>query len=262
MGTAQIQGELWGAKAAQWVEFQEPVQRPMYDEVLGRMGVGQGTRLLDVGCGSGGALVAARERGAEVSGLDASEALVAIARQRLPNARIEVGEMEALPFGDASFDVVTGFNSFQFAGDANRALSEAARVCRPGGAVAVLIWGRPEQSDIPRSIVPKLATLMPPAPAMGPSPFDWTDPGQMEKLLEQAGLKPGERGELACAFTYADVATAWRANSAAAPFIRAARHSGDERVRATFNEAIAVFVQNNGAVVLNNRFRWFVSKRT
>ena len=261
MGTAQVQGELWGAKAAQWVEFQEPVQRPMYDEVLGRAGVGAGTRLLDVGCGSGGALVAATERGAEVAGLDASEALVAIARKRLPGARIEVGDMEELPFNDAAFDVVTGFNAFQFAGDPACALREAARVCRSAGAVAVLTWGRPEECDIPRAIVPKLGPLMPPGPATGPTLFDWTKPGTIESMLEQVGLKVADRGELAFAFAYADVATAWRANSAAAPFVRAARHSGDERVRETFADSVRGFVQKDGAVVLNNKFRWIIGRK-
>jgi SAM-dependent methyltransferase len=261
MGTAQVQGELWGAKAAEWTEFQEPAWRPIYDEVLGRAGVGRGKRLLDVGCGSGGALVVASGRGAEVAGLDASEALVAIARKRLPDARIEVGDMEELPFGDAAFDVVTGFNAFQFAGDAARALREAGRVCRRAGAVAVLTWGRREDCDIPRVIVPKLVPLMPPAPATGPTPFDWAKPGNTESMLEQAGLKVTDQGELACAFTYADVAMAWRANSAAAPFVRAARHSGDERVRAIFADAVQGFVQKNGAVVLNNKFRWVIGRK-
>jgi SAM-dependent methyltransferase len=256
MGTAKVQGEWWGAKAAQWVAYQEPVWRPVYDEVLHRLGVGRGTKLLDVGCGAGGALVVGKDLGAEVAGLDASEALVAIARKRLPDARIDVGEMEELPFADAAFDAVTGFNSFQFAGDAARALREAARVCRHGGAVAVLIWGRPEDCDIPRAIVPKLAPLLPSPPAKITSPFN------VEALLEQAGLKPGERGEIACAFTYADADTAWRANSAAAPFVRAARHSGEERVQATFADAVQDFVQKDGAVVLNNKFRWFICRRT
>ena len=169
--------------------------------------------------------------------------------------------MEELPFGDAAFDVVTGFNAFQFAGDAARALREAARVCRPAGAVAVLTWGLREDCDIPRAIVPKLGPLMPPGPAQGPTPFDWATPGSTESMLEQAGLKVADRGELACSFAYADVATAWRANSAAAPFVRAARHSGDERVRATFVEAVRGFVQKDGAVVLNNKFRWVIGRK-
>jgi hypothetical protein len=96
---------------------------------------------------------------------------------------------------------------------------------------------------------------MPSAPVKSTSPFD------AEILLEQAGLKSGELGEIACAFTYADVETAWRANSAAAPFVRAARHSGNERVQATFTDAVQDFVQKDGAVVLNNKFRWIIGRK-
>src|SRR5688572_31538984 len=98
MGTAQVQGELWGAKAGDWTTLQEPGWRPVYETVLREAGVGTGTKLLDAGCGAGGALLVAREMGADVAGLDAAPALVAIARERLPGARIEVGELEELPF--------------------------------------------------------------------------------------------------------------------------------------------------------------------
>jgi SAM-dependent methyltransferase len=261
MGTAQIQGELWGAKPNDWAEAQEPVQRPMYEAVFDALNIGRGTRLLDIGCGAGGALVIARERGAEVAGLDAAQSLVAVARRRLPGARIEVGEMEELPFPDAAFDVVTAFNAFQFAGDGARAVREAARVCRPGGTVAVLIWRPREESDIPRAIVPALAALMPAPPPNAPSPFAWEAPGHLEQMLEQAGLAISARGDVPCPFAYADVAAAWRANSAAAPFVRAVRHAGEERVHAAFQAAVAPFVRGDGSVLLTNKFRWVAARR-
>ncbi len=63
--------------------------------------------------------------GATVSGLDASDTLLEIARERAPSADFRLGDLEALPFDDDSFDVVTGFNSFQYAAadgsDADRA---------------------------------------------------------------------------------------------------------------------------------------------
>ena len=83
---AAIQGELWGARANDWAELNEPAWRPVFEAVMERAGVAPGKRLLDIGCGAGGALVVARRRGAEVSGLDASANLVAIARERLPGA--------------------------------------------------------------------------------------------------------------------------------------------------------------------------------
>ena len=102
MGSAQRQGALWDARAEDWAVAQEPAWNPIFETALAFAGVRSGARLLDVGCGAGGMLVCARARGALVSGLDASASLVAIARRRLPDARIEVGEMEDLPESVAS----------------------------------------------------------------------------------------------------------------------------------------------------------------
>jgi ubiquinone/menaquinone biosynthesis C-methylase UbiE len=65
--------------------------------------VTSGTRLLDAGCGAGLLALLASFRGAEVSALDASPGLLAIARQRLPHADVREGDLEALPFADGSF---------------------------------------------------------------------------------------------------------------------------------------------------------------
>ena len=68
MGTAKIQGELWGAAPQEWAEIQEPLHTPLYAAMLNATSVRQGTRLLDVGCGGGAASLLAAERGAHVSG--------------------------------------------------------------------------------------------------------------------------------------------------------------------------------------------------
>jgi ubiquinone/menaquinone biosynthesis C-methylase UbiE len=100
--------------------------------VLERTGVGPDTRYLDVGCGGGGAVQLAAARGAQVSGIDAADTLLAIARERTPKGDFHIGDLEALPFDDATFDVVTGFNSFQYAANPAVALGEA-RQERPDG---------------------------------------------------------------------------------------------------------------------------------
>src|SRR4051794_26386448 len=99
-GSAAVQGELWGARAVDWARLQEPRQRTLYRAAFDALSLGAGTRVLDVGCGSGLALREAADRGAEVAGLDASEALVDIARRRAPGVEIVVGELEDLPFAD------------------------------------------------------------------------------------------------------------------------------------------------------------------
>src|SRR5438132_12106126 len=148
IGSAAIQGELWGLRARDWAELNEPAWRPVFEVALDLAELTPGKHLLDIGCGAGGALVIARRRGAEVTGLDAAANLAAIARERLPGARIEIGEMEDLPFDGESFDIVTGINSFQFAGDIVNALAEARRVLRPNGTLVMLVWGRGDDCEL------------------------------------------------------------------------------------------------------------------
>jgi SAM-dependent methyltransferase len=100
--------------------------------------------ILDCGCGAGRFVHLAAERGAGVAGIDAAAELVEIAASRTPQADLHVGDFEALPWPDGSFDVVTGFSTFQFADDHVRALGEARRVSR--GPVWVVIPTRLAES--------------------------------------------------------------------------------------------------------------------
>ena len=118
MGTAKIQGELWGVAPQEWAEIQEPLHTPLFAAMLNATAVGPGTRMLDVGCGGGAASLLAAEQGAQVSGLDAAAGLLAFARQRVPAGDFRVGDMESLPFADNGFDVVFAASSVQFAGNA------------------------------------------------------------------------------------------------------------------------------------------------
>ncbi|MEM7112298.1 MAG: methyltransferase type 11 [Chloroflexota bacterium] len=75
MGTANVQGELWGNAPRGWAEIQELTSRPMWKAMMDATGVGEGTRFLDAGCGGGSASMLAAKRGALVRGLDAAEGL-------------------------------------------------------------------------------------------------------------------------------------------------------------------------------------------
>ena len=108
-------------------------------EAIRRVGIGAGQRVLELGCGSGVFLRLAGDRGAEVFGLDASEALVELARSRVPEADLRVGDMQFLPYADDGFDVVAGFNAFFFAADMVAALREAGRGAIPGAPVVIQV---------------------------------------------------------------------------------------------------------------------------
>jgi len=261
MGTAQVQGELWGAKPDDWADIQEPSWRPVYERLLAELKVQPGTKLLDIGCGAGGALLAARERGAEIAGLDAAETLVAIARRRLKDARIEHGEMEELPFADASFDAVTSFNAFQFAGSVMGALKQARRVLKLNGKLGMLVWGRREDCDLMGAILPPVMAILPAPPPGASAPIPYAEPGMIESLMEKAGLAPEANGEFDCAFSYPDSEIAWRAISSAGVMVRAARFAGEDTVREAIFGTLKPFVGADGTVIIRNRFRWVIAER-
>ena len=121
---------------------------PTYEEAVRRAGIGAGDTVLDVGCGTGAFLRVAADHGATVCGLDASAALLEIARERVPEADLFHGDLQHLPYVDDSFDAVCGFNSFFFADDMVAALREAGRVAKPGAPVVIQVWGRPERFDL------------------------------------------------------------------------------------------------------------------
>jgi ubiquinone/menaquinone biosynthesis C-methylase UbiE len=136
----QEAGQAWGARATDWAYLWEPYARPANQVIFDHLAVADGTRLLDIACGSGFAAHLAAERGAAVSGIDASEGLVTIARARTPEGDFSVGDMFALPFPSASFDAATSFNGIWKGCEA--ALLEARRVLVPGGRLGLTFWGR------------------------------------------------------------------------------------------------------------------------
>src|SRR5438093_10274963 len=109
--------------------------------MLDAAAVGPGTRVLDAGCGAGGASVLAARRGAAVNGLDAAEALLAIARERVPDGDFRAGDLKALPYADASFDAIIASDVLPYVADPLAALRELRRVCAPRGRVVLAILG-------------------------------------------------------------------------------------------------------------------------
>lgn len=254
----QAQGGPGRDGARAWATFQEPHARPLYDTVHERLGIGPGTRLLDVGCGPGGAALLAAQRGARVAGLDAAPAMIEVARERVPEGDFRVGDMERLPWPDGSFDAVSGFNSFQFAGNPVAALAEAHRVLAPGGKLGLVIWAPRDQSQQPR-IMAAISVLAPPQPPEAPGPFALSARGRVEAVLEAAGLQTMERGEAPIVVAYPDAEAACRAMMAGSGGVRAVQHSGEDRVRQAILEALEEFRVETGGYRLENRFRFVIA---
>ena len=253
-GSAPVQGDLWGARAADWAEH-ELQYRPMYEEALDALRVAPGSRLLDLGCGAGVLLAAAADRGLDVSGLDAAAPMLDAARARVPDADLRVGDLESLPYPDDAFDVVTAFNSFWYAADPLAALREARRVTRPGGRVLLLVFGPPERSGL----TPMLAAIATLGPAVSGAKFSFHAPGVLEGLAEQAGLRPVAAGALASTMRFADEETLVRQLRSPGPVALAARTSGEAAVREAIVESLAAARRPDGSYVVTTEWRHIVA---
>jgi SAM-dependent methyltransferase len=254
-GSAERQGPLWGARAARWAA-QEEKQVATYEEAMRRVGVTAGTRWLDIGCGSGVCLRVAADHGATVAGLDASDELAAIARTRVPGADVRVGDMQSLPFGDDSFDVVSGFNSFFFAADMTAALREAGRVAKPGGAVVIQVWGRPENCDL----VSMLGAIGPLRPPRDEPKIALAEPGVLERIAADAGLEPESAFDVVTSLEYPDEATMVEETLSPGGVVEAIEHSGEEAVRDAIKRGMAPFRGPDGAYRLRNEWHYLVAR--
>jgi ubiquinone/menaquinone biosynthesis C-methylase UbiE len=226
--------------------------------VFDRLSLRPGIRYCDVGCGAGLAALLASDRGAEVSGIDAAESLLEIARERVAGADFHLGDLEALPFPDDTFDVVTGFNSFQFAADPMAALREAKRIAKPSGRIVVLTWGNPQGMEA-AAIVGALKPLLPPPPPGAPGPFALSDESALRAFAASAGLTSLQVSDVACEWYYKDLDTALLGLGSSGVAAKAAEHASVDAVNRSHATALVPFRQGDGSYRLGASFRWLMA---
>ena len=254
MASGERQGQLWSVAPRDWAELQEPFCRPLWQDTLSVLGAMPGVRFLDAGCGAGGASVLAAALGSEVTGLDASHALLAIARDRLPQSRFVHGDLEQLPFATGYFQAALAANSIIFAEDIRQALRELRRVVQPGGRLAITSWGKPQQCEM-RDVFAAIASALPQRPPGG-GPFAWAADGALANLLSEAGLKVIAAGVSQCDFGYPNFAAFWRAQTSAGNYQPALQAVGTDRLRQIVGEALRPYTREDGTIVLRNVYRW------
>jgi len=257
-GSASRWGPLWGARPAGWA-LSEDRQLPTYEAALELVPVAPGHRVLDVGCGVGAFLRLVAARGGEPAGVDAAEALVAFSRLRLPGADLRVGEMEALPWADGTFDTVTGFNSFFFANDMVAALREAGRVAKPGAPVVIQVWGRHERCDL-EAMKEVARPFLPPRPPEAPPDPDLSQPGLLAALATEAGLTPEQEFDTTWAFGFPDAATLGRAMVAVAGLATLAGAERENELRDAILDGLARYRTAEGGYRLSNEYHFLIAR--
>ena len=154
--------------------------------------IGAADHVLDVGCGTGALTRVAADRvtkSGKTVGLDRNLGMLAVARRIRPEIEWREGDAKDLPFNDASFDAVVSQFALMYVGDRGAALSEMSRVLKPGGRLAVAVWGPIEHAtsyliltDIARRLCGDVAA------DVLTSPFVLGKKGDVLELFRSAGI--------------------------------------------------------------------------
>lgn len=237
----------WSEVAAGWAELWGSFAEPAQDALIAASGIGPGTAVLDVGCGSGEFLSLLRAIGAEPVGADPAPLMVAAASA---HADVVLADAEHLPFDSGRFDVVTAVNALQFAADTRAALTEFARVLAPGGRIAIANWAEAARNDIDvieQAVAAALDDEQLPDGPLRPA-------GGLEEAMTDAGLEVVSSGI---------VDVPWHA-SGDAVLVRGILLGEDAATMAQLHavvvEAAAPFRRPEGGYVLHNAFRWAAAR--
>jgi len=217
---------------------------PLGPRLVDVCGIGPGRRVLDVAAGTGNASLPAARRGAEVTASDLTPELLDAGRRRAEAEGLELdwveADAEALPFEDASFDVVMSAIGAMFAPHHQAAADELLRVCRPGGTIGLLSW-------TPEGMIGSLFRTMkpfapPPPPGAQPAPLWGSEEHVRELLGDRVELSTLERDVLEVTAFERPRGFADHFRARYGPTIAARANAAREGLATAFDEALDTFV--------------------
>src|SRR5918999_17853 len=225
---ARLHG-MWAAVAPAWAEhaaYADSRGAEVAERMLELTAPAPGERVLELGCGPAGLGLAAAARvapGGEVVLSDVAAEMTAIAAARaaalgVRNVTARVLDIEAIEEPDGAYDVVLCREGLMFAADPAHAAGEIRRVLRPGGRVAIAVWGPRERNPwlvvVFDAVGAQLGRSVPP-PGI-PGPFSLADAGELATLLTAAGLADVAVAELAVPLRAPSFEQWWERTSALA----------------------------------------------
>jgi SAM-dependent methyltransferase len=263
-GTDEIRGRMhamWAGVAEAWGEHADHVDdsaEPVTDRLVALARPAPGERVLELACGAGGLGLAVARRcpECEVVQSDVVPRMTELAAARkaaagVDNVTTRVLDLEEIAEPDESYDAVVCREGLMFAADHARALREIRRVLRPGGRLAVAVWG-------PRARNPWLGILLDavgeqigsPVPPPGvPGPFALEDGERLASLLADAGLAEADVTELASTARLASFDEWWTRTTALAGLLAALPAEARDAIRARTREGLRPY-EVDGALEL------------
>lgn len=192
---------IWNDTAGRaWVETQETLDAvllPFERRLVAAVAERKAQRVLDVGCGTGSTTLAIARRlgkNGTAVGVDISEPMIELARQRAEAASIEprfiVGDAQVYAFDDDSFDMVVSRFGIMFFDDPVRAFANLRRATAPGGSLEVIAWRSPAENPFMTAAERAAAPFVPELPARKPDEpgqFAFADRSRVHSILEQSG---------------------------------------------------------------------------
>ena len=256
-GFREFEQGAWSrqGKAAEYRDHFAPLTRPFADHLVRVLGIGPGTRVLDLGSGSGVFSAAAAATGAEVTGLDFSPEMVATASAEHPGIRFLVGDAEEPALEEGTGDAIMAGFVLQHLARPELALRAWHRLLAPGGRVGLCNWvfeARPTPS--PQTVFRQALGDAGVVPAValpdGPDLMRYDSRETMRGLLERAGFTGVEHEELAIP-SHLSADQIWDAMVKGSVRMAALMEGQGDLVRERVREALRERVAGERSITLN-----------
>lgn len=192
----EAQVEYWNGRAGEkWRAMQDDLDAmlsPVTAALMERVGDVEGQGVLDIGCGTGQTCVLLLDKGAEVTGVDVSSPMLALAKERTGGrAALHLADASAWQ-GEQPFDLAFSRFGVMFFDDPASALANIAGNLKPGARMLFACWRVPRANEWvsrPMALLKSLMPDLPPSDPTAPGPFAFADPERLTGLLEDAGFE-------------------------------------------------------------------------